>query len=383
MKKMIFAFTALLFFLTASVGSAANPDFAALFQQAGPAVNRVMVAIQYEIRYREQKLNEIKNMIAWENGNGTGFFISRDGHVLTNYHVIAASKVEENSNPNPHSIVIISKKPIKREILILWRGKERGPDKKYNAELVGYDEKLDIAVLKAETTENNFPIAVLGDSDKIETGENISAIGSPNALDSTITSGIISQAKRNTEYPDAITEYIQHTAAINPGNSGGPLYDIKGKVIGVNTRIALKNDKRLEGTAFAIPINEIKEILPVLMSGKRVRRFRWQLWILPKPLHQIPFNFHREIYAEEFQMKIPDAEFGFLVVNPFPGGPAQEAGLEKGDIIVKIASPKPEKEIQTNLDLMKFIMNTAGPVEIEILRNGEKKTLRITPEIIE
>ncbi len=172
-------------------------------------------------------------------GVGSGFIFDKRGYILTNYHVIESAEQISVSLPN---------------------------GKNYDAELVGGDEDLDLAIIKINADED-LPTLPLGDSDKIKIGEDAIAIGNPLGLQNTVTSGVISATNRSIPKPDGNGNYvdlIQTDATINPGNSGGPLLNIHGEVIGINTAIAVDPQLGSVNIGFAIPINIAKDLLILL-----------------------------------------------------------------------------------------------------------------------
>jgi S1-C subfamily serine protease len=223
-----------------------------------------------------------------QEGQGSGFIIDKEGHVLTNYHVIADARQVEVTLHNR---------------------------KKYRATVVGTDRSHDLAVIQIKGSE--FTPMVLGDSRSLQVGQKVYAIGNPFGLAGTMTRGIISSI-RPVQEPDGmqIDEAIQTDAAINPGNSGGPLLNWHGEVIGINTMIA-SNVGQSAGIGFAIPVNTAKAVLNDLVTLGRVRRPALGVRTIP-------------ITPElADQMGLP-ADSGLLIVQAVPGGAAERAGLRGG-----------------------------------------------------
>ncbi|HEY8344929.1 MAG TPA: trypsin-like peptidase domain-containing protein [Bacillota bacterium] len=272
-----------------------------------------------------------------QEGTGSGFIFRADGYVLTNYHVIeGADRITVN----------------------LKNGQ------KYQAEVIGKDEKYDLAILKINA--KNLPYLELGDSDAIQIGQWVVAIGNPYGLHETVTTGIISALNRNLKSVNE-SALIQTDAAINPGNSGGPLVDLEGKVIGINEAI-LSN---AQGIGFAIPINLVKENLAELLEkGKITRPAVPGLGILMLPLSQDVIDY--------FGL---NTSSGVLVYQVNKNSPAAKAGLRPQDIILEVdrqpvESPEKLKEIITSKkvgdvvtlliwrkDGYKTIKATLGPLE--------------------
>jgi S1-C subfamily serine protease len=223
-----------------------------------------------------------------QEGQGSGFIIDKEGHVLTNYHVIADARQVEVTLHNR---------------------------KKYRATVVGTDRSHDLAVIQIKGAE--FKPMVLGDSRSLQVGQKVYAIGNPFGLAGTMTRGIISSI-RPVQEPDGmqIDEAIQTDAAINPGNSGGPLLNWHGEVIGINTMIA-SNVGQSAGIGFAIPVNTAKGVLNDLVTLGRVRRPALGVRTIP-------------ITQELADQMGLAADSGLLIVQVVPGGAADRAGLRGG-----------------------------------------------------
>jgi serine protease Do len=224
------------------------------------------------------------------NSLGTGFIISEDGKVITNYHVIKGAD----------GIFITLHSGSKTE-----------------AKLLGVDKKLDLALLQIQK-KGKYPAVTLGDSDKNRIGEWVLAVGNPFGLGQTVTAGIIS-AKGRVLGAGPYDDFIQTDASINPGNSGGPLFNLEGEVIGINSAIVSNG----QGIGFAIPSNMAKQVLEQLISQGKVTR-GW-LGVSIKDLN--------EDEAKVYDVKQDE---GVLVTDVVVNGPAYNAGLEPGDIITKI-----------------------------------------------
>ena len=222
-------------------------------------------------------------------GQGSGFIIDKDGHILTNYHVIADARQVEVTLHNR---------------------------KKYRATIVGTDRSHDLAVVQIKAPD--LQPMTLGDSTHLQVGQKVYAIGNPFGLSGTLTRGIVSSI-RSVQEPDgvAIDEAIQTDAAINPGNSGGPLLNWHGEVIGINTMIA-SNVGQSAGIGFAIPINTAKAVLNDLVTLGRVRR-------PALGVRTIPID---PDLADQMGLA---SDYGLLIVQVIPGGAADRAGLHGGN----------------------------------------------------
>jgi S1-C subfamily serine protease len=223
-----------------------------------------------------------------EEGQGSGFIIDKEGHILTNYHVIADA----------------------RQIEVTLHNR-----KKYGATIVGVDRAHDLAVVQIKAPE--LTPMVLGDSSKLQVGQKVYAIGNPFGLSGTLTRGIVSSI-RQVQEPDGmkIEDAIQTDASINPGNSGGPLLNMHGEVIGINTMIA-SNVGQSAGIGFAIPINTAKAVINDLLTLGRVRRPALGVTTIPIDPQ----------LADQMGLA---ADYGLLILQVVPGGAADTAGLRGG-----------------------------------------------------
>lgn len=278
---------------------------------------------------------------------GSGIIIKSDGYVMTNFHVIEnalnnSGKVSSNAKIE---VILPSQK-----------------DKPYTAQLVGGDYKTDLAVLKIDG--KDFPAATLGNSDNIKVGELAVAIGNPAGLEymGSVTVGVISGMNRTIPIEDGKElKLIQTDAAINPGNSGGALLNSKGQVIGINT--AKIGSNGYEGLGFAIPINKAKEVTDSLMQYNYVKG-RALLGI------GADGSFTEEV-AKQYEVPM-----GVLVksVTPFSG--AYKAGIQVGDIITKFKGKAVKSTDEINE--IKANMKPGDVVDVEIYRDGDTKTLKVT-----
>ncbi len=240
---------------------------------------------------------------------------------------------------------------------------------RWDADLVGADDVLDVAVLRLEGDTAEMSTAPLGDSDTVEIGDWAIAIGNPLGLSYTVTLGIISGSDRDVAKPGGVGNFnnlIQTDAAINPGNSGGPLVNAFGEVIGLNTIIARGSASGVvvEGINFAIAINEVKEILSQLVEFGEVERG----WLGVQHADVTPQTAER--YGAD-----PEQD-GTIVVNVFPGDPADQAGFEVGDIILRVG----DVPVEESEDLNRAIGNLreGSVVDIVVLRDSEEMTLTVT-----
>ncbi len=268
-----------------------------------------------------------------QRGQGSGFIISKDGYILTNNHVVGEADV------------------IKVKL---------ADGRQFKAKLVGTDPQSDVAVIKIDA--DNLPVMPLGDSDKLEVGEWVIAIGNPFGLTQTVTVGVVSAKGRSRIGINDYEDFIQTDAAINPGNSGGPLVNIHGEAIGINTAIFSRSGGYM-GIGFAIPINMARAIEQQLIKqGKVVRGW---LGVVIQDID--------EDLAKSFGLK--DTE-GALIAEVSKGSPAEKAGLKEGDVIKKLNGRKIESvdELRNRIALTR----PGTKIELEVLRNGKRKTLDVT-----
>lgn len=267
---------------------------------------------------------------------GSGFIVSPSGHILTNYHVVRGAK----------KITVLLHNGSKREV---------------SASFIGGDERTDVAMIKIdESLSNELPYLEMGNSDEIEVGEWVLAVGNPFQLEATVTTGIISaKGRQNLQITD-LEDFLQTDAAINPGNSGGPLIDLDGKVIGMNTAIVSRSGGYM-GIGFAIPSNMLKNIKEQLLEKGSVSR--GFLGVSLQPID-------RDL-AEAFNLKQTS---GALIVDVVEGSPAAEAGLKQGDIITHING----HEVQTPSTLRNEVMLLKPNTKVTLTVNQSGKVRSIS-----
>jgi serine protease Do len=267
-------------------------------------------------------------------GLGSGMIIDPQGHILTNYHVAGgATKME----------------------VTLADGSQ------YPAQLVGGDSKTDLAVIRISAKEP-LPHVTFGDSDKVEVGEWVVAIGAPRALEKTVTQGIISaKHRRGVTDPTSYQDFLQTDAAINPGNSGGPLLNLYGQVIGVNAAIATESGG-FEGIGFTIPSNMALHVARALIAHGKVER-GW----LGVTIRDLTPELAKSVHVETLK--------GVLIVDVVKGGPAQKAGLKKDDVVIAYRG----KETPDSSTLRNDVANTpiGQEAKVTILRSGKKEEVMI------
>ncbi len=263
---------------------------------------------------------------------GSGFIISEDGYILTNAHVVDSAD----------------------EILVRLNDR-----RELEAELVGADTKTDIALLKVDA--DSLPTLNIGDSEALEVGEWVAAIGSPFGFDHSVTSGIVSAINR-TLPTDAYVPFIQTDVAINPGNSGGPLFNLDGEVVGINSQIFTRSGGFM-GLSFAIPINVAMDIADQLREDGSVER-GW-LGVVIQPVS-------RDL-AESFGL---DGARGALIADVAPDSPAASAGLKAGDIVLAVDG----QEVDKSSTLPRLIgqVSPGSDVDLSVLRDGKEVAETVT-----
>ncbi len=266
---------------------------------------------------------------------GSGFIVNAEGFILTNNHVVQ----------NAADIRV------------------RLPDnRQFKAKVVGRDELLDVALIRLENAPKNLPITVLGDSDALEQGDFVMAMGSPFDLRESASFGIVSAKDRAGVTSSPYDDFIQTDAAINPGNSGGPLFDMKGEVIGINT--AIVSPQIGQGIGFAVPINLAKQILPQLLAKGKVTRGYLGVTVgdLSPDLAQ--------------GFGLPPETRGAVVEQVLPKAPAGKAGVQPGDVVVALNG----KPLHSSGQLTRgvAVIPPGGKAALTVLRNGQKKEISVT-----
>ena len=332
-----------------AVAAGGYPSFADLASAVDPAVVSIQAAtiedrprgrrgvdpFEFFFGPRQQRPESQEEQGPFRSDSGgSGFLISGDGLVITNYHVIrGASEVR------------------------VFLG-ERGRERPYTAEVKGTDAATDLALLQIKP-DGELTYLRLGDSEGLRVGEWVMAIGSPLNFTHTVTVGVVSGKGRSLGISDTSFEnFIQTDAAINFGNSGGPLVNLQGEVVGINTAINFG----AENIGFAVPVNTLKQILPQLQKAGRVRR-----GYLGIEIRNLDFN-----AAEAYGLSSTD---GALVARVVPGQPADRAGVRPEDIVLKVD----DLPVKTTRDLIDYVAGK-GPeatVTLEVLREGKRRNLEV------
>jgi len=267
-----------------------------------------------------------------QSGLGSGVIVDKDGYILTNNHVVKDAD----------------------EIKV-----KLSDEREFKGKVIGVDPKTDLAVIKIDS--NHLPVIKLGDSDKLQVGETVIAIGNPFGLSHTVTSGIVSATGRANVGIADYEDFIQTDAAINPGNSGGALVNIRGELVGINTAI-FSTTGGYQGIGFAIPSNMAKVVLNSLIKKGKV--IRGWLGVTIQPL--VPD------LVKQFNLK---DEKGVLVGDVVEDSPAEKAGIESGDVIVEFDG----KKVDDVTNLRNMVANTLPnkEVTIKLIRNEKPKTVNV------
>jgi serine protease Do len=269
-----------------------------------------------------------------QHGLGSGIVVTSDGYLLTNNHIVEGAD------------------DVKIAI-----GES---NKRYDAKVVGTDSLTDVALLKIDA--NGLTPAILGDSEQLQVGDVVLAIGNPFGIGQSVSRGIVSALGRGNLGIEPVEDFIQTDAAINPGNSGGALIDSSGRVVGLNTAI-VAGENGYSGVGFAIPVNLARRIADQIVTTGRVER--GYLGVEPQSL--------TPELAEEFK-----ADRGALLAQVTPGSPAAKAGLKPGDVVTKVNDAAIRDEGQLLLTISSLAPSTS--VTIEYLRGGKMQTARATLE---
>lgn len=301
-------------------------------RQGSPYGNQIPEIFRHLLEPRQMPRKDMRSM-------GSGFFISADGYLLTNNHVIEGADQ------------------------ISIRMTDR---REFDAVIIGSDPRSDLALLKVE--QKGLPFLKLADSESMKIGEWVVAIGSPFGLEFSASAGIVSAMGRSipTEQNENYVPFIQTDVAINPGNSGGPLFNLRGEVVGVNSQIYTRSGGSI-GLSFAIPSNTVKNVVAQLRDKGRVDR-GW----LGVVIQEVDRNL-----AQSFGL---DKPIGALIAQLEPGGPAEKGGIQVGDVVIEFnGSP-----IETMGDLPHAVGSTipGEKVNVVVVRQGNKRKLKVTVDTL-
>lgn len=311
-----------------------------VYKALSPGVAFIRTSSQVENFYGEE--------LETERGNGSGSVIDAQGHILTNYHVIEGSNTK---------------------LTVSFGG-----EKTYPAKVIGGDPDTDLAIIKIEPGADKITVVPLGDSDQLEVGQKVLAIGNPFGLDRTLTTGVISGLQRPIKARNGrpIEGAIQTDASINPGNSGGPLLDKFGRMIGINSQILSPGGGSV-GVGFAVPVNIAKRVVPQLIQFGEVRR--------PK----LGATLYKVEQLVEQGIKMPVGK-GLLIRSVAPGGSAAGAGLRglsqdaSGEVVLGDIVTSIDGTVVTDLDDLYKLLDKkqiGDTVQVEIYRNNKSQTVPV------
>lgn len=347
MKKGIIFLILMLLVVTSF--SYVNPDYVSpvtkVVEEVAPAVVKIEATV-YSTSYVDPFIEEFfrrwfgdipKEYQRKGTSLGSGFIFDKNGYILTNYHVVDnAEKIE----------------------VTLYEGT------KYEAEYIGGDKELDIAILRIDPKNKELPVIELGDSDELQIGEWAIAIGNPLGFQHTVTVGVISAVGRKIPKPDNsgyYTNLIQTDAAINPGNSGGPLLNIHGEVIGINTAIIAPSEAMNIG--FAIPINTAKRFIDsIIKTGKVEKAY---------------LGVYMQTVSEDLKKALGlSVDKGVYISQVVENSPAEKAGLKEGDVIIEVEGV----EVTSAAELASIIHNYTpnSVVTIKVNRKGKVLNFKVT-----
>ena len=316
-------------------------SFEALSERIGPAVVQV-IATGYGSGI--QSLDSA--LLSKQHSGGSGVILDSDGYLVTNAHVVeGAQRIQV--------LLAISRPGAAKGKSIL---KPRG--KVLDAEIVGIDRETDLAVLRIG--ERELPFLELGDSDELKQGQLVLVFGSPLGLENSVSLGVVSSVARQLR-PEDPTVYIQTDAPINLGNSGGPLVDANGKVVGINTFIITQSGGS-EGLGFAVPSNIVKNVFTQIRNGGHVRRGRIGVYsqtVTPALAKGLGLS----------------QQWGVVLGDVFPGGPAHAIGLKPGDLVLTLDGKVVENGRQFDVNLYRYAVGEI--VTLEVLRGSRKLTFRV------
>ena len=326
-----------------------DPNFVVnVVQKVGPAVVRIDTSRTvsslpegFDDPFLRRFFGDVPSQRREQTGNGSGFIIDTNGRILTNAHVVDGAD---------------------RVTVVLKDGR------RLDGKVLGEDRLTDVAVIQIDA--NSLPTVPIGNSENLQPGEAVVAIGNPLGLDYTVTSGIISATGRSSSdigASDKRVDYIQTDAAINPGNSGGPLLNASGEVIGMNTAII----RGAQGLGFAIPMNTVQRISQELIAKGRVDHpfLGIQMITLTPEI--------KEMLNSELGNPTVSADKGVLLRQVVPRSPAARAGLRAGDVIQSINN----QTVTKNDEVQKIVEKSkvGVPLQIKVERNGRTVELAVTP----
>ena len=344
MLRKLFIYSLFILFVT-PYANAELPDFTSLVDEVSPAVVKINTLSTSQRQSSQQQIPDIFRDLFEQRGrpslppqpvrsSGSGFVISTDGYVLTNHHVVDQAE----------------------EIQVLFADRSE-----YEAKVIGTDRRSDLALLKIDA--KGLKPLKFGDSEQLQVGEWVLAIGSPFGLDYSVAAGIVSAIGRSipNDQRENYVPFIQTDVAINPGNSGGPLFNLQGQVVGINSQIFSRSGGSI-GLSFSIPSNVAQRVVDQLKENGVVRRG----WL------GVAIQDINKALAESLQLDRPQ---GALINAVEPEGPADQGGIEPGDVIVTF-----DGQAIVDADDLPHVVGMVIPeseVKVEIVREGKRKTIKL------
>jgi serine protease Do len=320
-----------------------NQSIDALTKKVWPSVVQILVTA-YGTRDEDDR-GQVSAVVTRQRQIGSGFVIDPDGYILTNAHVVSGAQHIQVVVPPPDADGSLES-ALSHKMKVV------------PARLVGITTEIDLAVLKVDGMK--LPALPLAQYTKVRQGETVFAFGSPGGLRNTLTHGLISAVARQTD-PDSPLIYIQTDAPINPGNSGGPLVNTRGEVVGVNTFI-LSQSGGNEGLGFAIPCATARTVFHQLVKYGQLRR------------QEVGMSIQTITHSMATGLSLA-RDYGVIVSDVWPGGPAEAAGMKIGDILISI-----DDELVENVPTVSYrfrLRDTPDPVKIVVLRDGSERTLAV------
>jgi serine protease Do len=318
------------------------------FEEVSKNVSRAVVQI-YTTGYGPSQGADLAP-ITVQRGTGSGIILDASGYIITNAHVIETARHVKVMIPVSQSETDARKSLIKAQARVV------------GGQVVGVDHETDLAVIKVQA--KDLPFLELADSDEVNQGQIVLAFGAPFGMENTMTMGIVSAVARQLQ-PDAPVVYIQTDAPINPGNSGGPLVNAQGEVVGINTMIFTQSGGS-EGLGFAVPSNIMRNVFQQLRSFGQVRRGT--------------IGTHAQTIDPVMARGLGlSRDWGVLIADVYPGGPAEKAGMKTGDIVLTLDGKPMENARQFDVNL--YRKEIGKKVVVEYDRGGSKSSLQV--EVVE
>ncbi len=323
-----------------------NESMDALTRKVWPSVVQILVS-SYTAREDSSDSSEANVVVGKQSSTGSGFVIDPDGYIITNAHVVNGAR---------RVLVVLPAENADGTLSTALSGRTY----QFNARIVGITTELDLALLKVDG--QKLPALPLATYSQVRQGETVFAFGSPIGLRNSLTHGLVSAVARQID-PDSPLIYVQTDAPINPGNSGGPLVNIRGEVVGVNTFI-LSQSGGNEGLGFAIPSATVRTVYRQLRQYGTLRR-----QVVGMNIQTITHDMGKALGLAR--------DYGVIVSDVAPGGPAEKAGLQIGDILISIDGQPADNLPTVNYNFR--LRDSTENVQMVVLRSGKQQTISIAP----